>query len=244
MPENVLWALYCAGSCEFHAKFKVGKPIRKWGDKCGVVISENPDDEELSAPSCKLKRIFTHGSFENVGYFKGIEPILRKEFTPSHPISDYNQSLYNIIKNSNSVFLGVRRGDFMQGENRKIFYVCDRDYYQRAINYIKEHVTNPVFIVFSNDIPWTKHNLDIPGEVHYESGHDAVYETFRLMYSCHHFIISNSTLHWWAQYRSENKNKIVVAPERWYNAPGWEEHLMLPYFVRLKTGVRNPYKEV
>lgn len=106
---------------------------------------------------------------------------------------------------------------------------------------MQAHVPDPVFIVFSNDIPWVKENLKIDGEVYYESGRDPVWETFRLMYSCRHFIISNSTLHWWAQFRSLNKDKIVVVPERWYNAPGWTEHLLLPSFVRLKTGVSNPF---
>lgn len=149
---------------------------------------------------------------------------------------DYNRQLYDIITQSNSVFLGVRRGDFLQGDNRRIFYVCDLSYYQRAIEYMQAHVADPVFIVFSNDIPWVRENLIIDGKAYYESGHDPVWETFRLMYSCKHFIISNSTLHWWAQFRSDSHDKIVVAPERWYNDPGWLNHLMMPYFVKLKVG--------
>ncbi|TGX80323.1 hypothetical protein E5358_13275 [Palleniella muris] len=62
------------------------------------------------------------------------------------------------------------------------------------------------------------------------------------MRSCKHFVISNSTLHWWAQYLCENQDKIVVTPDRWYNYPAWKEHLMLDYFVRIKTGVENPYE--
>lgn len=129
----------------------------------------------------------------------------------------------------------------MNNVNKKIFYVCDLEYFQRGVDYIKKHVENPVFIVFSNDIDWVKANLNIDNEVYFESGKDPVWETFRLMYSCKHFVISNSTLHWWAQWRSENKEKIVVAPERWYNDPSWNEHLMLDYFVRMPTGVKNPY---
>lgn len=204
-----------------------------------MVISKDPDHEPLLFPSSWRKNCFTYGSFERVGYIDGIESILKREFTPVHPCRKENERLYEVIRTTNSVCLAVRRGDFMTDENRKVFYVCDVEYFMRAVDYMQKHVENPVFVVFSNDIDWVKENIRIDGKVYYESGSDPVWETFRLMYSCKHFVISNSTLHWWAQWRSENENKIVVAPDRWYNAKGAEQRLMLPSFVRIPTGV--PY---
>lgn len=206
----------------------------------GIIISENPDNEKLYVNKRK-NRLFPIGSFENANYFREIKDILCEEFTPLNDELPYNKDLYDIIRNSNSVCLAIRRGDFMKVENRKIFYVCDLQYFQSAIDYIQKNVKNPTYIVFSNDIQWVKEHLKIDGDVHFESGKDPVWETYRLMYSCKHFIISNSTLHWWAQFKGNYPCKIVVAPERWYNAPGWENHLMQDSFVRIPTGIKNPF---
>jgi len=35
------------------------------------------------------------------------------------------------------------------------------------------------------------------------------------MYHCKHFILSNSSFSWWAQYLSRNDHKVVVAPQVW-----------------------------
>lgn len=240
--QQVLYMAYAAYSrTNILSQKWGGYLLRKSMGKNGIIVSVHPDSETLFLPHDDISRVFVHGNFENPAYFSGIEEILKDEFVPKAGIIDYNKPLFDVIKQSNSVFLGVRRGDFMQEENKKTFYVCDLDYYRRAITYMQRHLDNPVFIVFSNDIPWVKANLRIDGKVYFESGHDPVWETFRLMSSCRHFIISNSTLHWWAQFCCKNPQKIVVAPERWYNAPGWENHLMLPSFVRLKTGVAKPF---
>lgn len=217
------------------------KRLKKALGSNGIVTSENPDNETLYLPAKKINKLFTYGSFEKYSYFSSIKEILKNELRPTHPILESNKRLYSIINETNSVCLAVRRGDFLIGNNKKIFHVCDEVYFEEAIKYMKERIDNPTFIVFSNDIEWVKEKIRIEGPVYYESGKDPVWETFRLMYSCKHFIISNSTMHWWAQFMSKNEDKIVVAPDRWYNAPGWEEHLMLDNFVRIKTGVKNPY---
>lgn len=166
-----------------------------------------------------VKDIIVRGSFECDKYFAGCEEELRQHFQPKQPLQEHNKELMDIIKNTNSIAISIRRGDFV--DNAKIkstYFVCDKPYYEKAIELIKTKVRNPVFILFSNDIEWAKQNIKIEGcRCYYESGKDEVWETMRLMSSCKNFIISNSTMHWWAQYLSTNPDKVVIAPSRWYN---------------------------
>lgn len=158
------------------------------------------------------------GNFESPKYFNEIKDVLLEEFTPKKEPLKNNKSLYDIINKSESVCISIRRGDFVENDEfKKVHFVCDEKYFQEGIKIISEKIKNPTFIVFSDDVNWVKENMEFPGQVYYESGTDPIWEKLRLMYSCKHFIISNSTFSWWAQYLSRNDNKIVVAPSIWKN---------------------------
>ncbi len=176
----------------------------------------------LSNGYCDFKKsIFKNklllGYFESDKYFKEISSIIKKEYTPKLPVCKDNLNLFNIINNTNSICITIRRGDFLDAANMKAHYICTNEYFYKAVNIIREKVENPVFIVFSDDVEWVKQNMQFDGEVYYETGNDPIWEKLRLMSSCKHFVISNSTFSWWAQYLSTNDNKVVIAPSRWNN---------------------------
>lgn len=159
------------------------------------------------------------GNFESKEYFKDIEHVLKQEIVPKYPLLQSNESLWSTISTTCSVCVSIRRGDYISNDSiRSLMNVCDKSYYLRAINIIKAMVSSPVFVFFSDDISWVKENITIDDPCVYESGNDPVWEKLRLMSGCKHFIISNSTFSWWAQYLGKSKDKIVVAPYKWYNS--------------------------
>ena len=162
------------------------------------------------------KRIVLNGYWQSEKYFSDVAEILRMELTPKEPLQPQNEELYNKIKNTNSVCVTIRRGDFMNDKNKGTFYICDNTYFRNALSYIKKRLPDCTFFGFSDDIEWVKNNMEFPGEVYYESGVDPVWEKLRLMSACKHFVLSNSSFSWWAQYLSNEKKKIVVAPDIWY----------------------------
>lgn len=158
------------------------------------------------------------GHFESADFFESIRKDIINEFTPVNEPLPKNIELYSNINNNNSVCVSIRRGDFVSvPEYRKKHDVCTYDYYTKAINYMKKKLNNPKFFIFSDEIDWVKENYKFDCEAIYEDGNDPVWEKLRLMYSCKHFIISNSTFSWWAQYLSRNEDKVVIAPSRWSN---------------------------
>lgn len=175
------------------------------------------------------------GKYENPMFFDHIRPILLDEFTPKCPPLAENGTLYDTIEQTNSVCVSIRRGDFLSSNNKKSFFVCDEFYFQKAIEIVRKMIRNPTLIFFSDDIEWVKEHIKTDLPSYYESGADPVWEKLRLMYSCKHFIISNSTFSWWAQYLSRNEQKIVISPDRWGNDVRHNNvsYLLSDYFIKV-----------
>lgn len=157
---------------------------------------------------CKKKYNIIYGYFQAERFFSQYSEKIKHELRVKK--ISFASSFYDKIVGSDSVCIHIRRGDYCQQN----LIICDLVYFKKAITLMKRKLDNPQFFVFSDDINWVKDNLNISG-LNYvdEKGKD--YEELSLMCQCKHFIISNSTFSWWAQYLSENPDKVVVAPAKW-----------------------------
>lgn len=163
----------------------------------------------------KTDQIILSGNFESPKYFEKMQSKLREEFTPIHEPLAHNEGLYKEIEKTQSICVTIRRGDYYTNEKNKRFQICTSEYYVQGVEHILKQYPDAQVFAFSDDIEWVKENIKFPCKVSYERGDDPVWEKLRLMYSCKHFVISNSTFSWWAQYLGSYKDKIVVAPDVW-----------------------------
>lgn len=164
------------------------------------------------------KDAYIDGFWQSENYFKDIRKILLQEITPRKPISGSNLELLNKIEKFQSVCITIRRGDYVSNPKIKnSYYVCDKKYFDKAIEKMSELVPGCNWFVFSDDVAWVKENYVFPGEVYFEKGDDSVATKLCLMSHCKHFIISNSSFSWWAQYLGVYDNKKVIAPSKWYS---------------------------
>ena len=113
----------------------------------------------------------------------------------------------------------MRRGDYVTYRSvLTTLGLVGVPYYDRAIEYMAQHVKDPHFFIFSNDIAWCKENIKPGFPVTYlgddTAGPKASFH-LQLMSHCKHNIIPNSTFSWWGAWLNRNSQKIVIAPKEW-----------------------------
>ncbi|MGL5779073.1 alpha-1,2-fucosyltransferase [Cetobacterium sp.] len=160
--------------------------------------------------------LYDNSCWSSYKYFNHIEKEIKKIYKFPEIKEEKNKKIENLIKNTNSVSIHIRRGDYL--ENDLLGNLAPISYYEKAINYIKQNVKNPKFFIFSNDINWCKENLDLKSAeyIDWNKGEKS-YRDIQLMSFCKHNIIPNSSFSWWGAWLNDNRDKIVIAPERWVN---------------------------
>jgi Glycosyl transferase family 11 len=157
-------------------------------------------------------RSYMEGDFQSERYFKDDTQDIRRQFALQEPIAHKYPEIIKDIQSSDAVAVHVRRGDYLDKEHRYI--ILGAEYYAEAMKIITEKVTYPKYFFFSDDIEWVKQNLAYPQDSVFLCHAD--YEDLILMSMCKHQIIANSTFSWWAAWLNQNKNKVVIAPQRWF----------------------------
>jgi len=180
------------------------------------------DNERID--SCELEtlknynNLYISGYFGDQKYFIEIEDIIRQEFTLKEHLNSTNEKVLSQIKNSNSVSIHFRRGDYL---NNPFFAKISLDYYRTAIDFIEKFFPNLFYFIFSDDLNWVKDNFKFNASIYYVDVNDekADYIDLMLMSSCKHNIIANSTFSWWGAWLNNNPDKMVIAPKQWFNDP-------------------------
>lgn len=162
---------------------------------------------------------YIDGYWQTEKYFKNIESTIRADFSFVLPQSKKDVEILARIHECNSVSIHIRRADYVTDANaNKAHGTCPIEYYNKAASIIAGKVADPHFFVFSDDHGWAKENIKINYPTVYvnHNNSDTNYQDLRLMASCKHNIIANSSFSWWGAWLNENPNKIVITPQRWF----------------------------
>jgi len=198
--------------------------------KFGLYYNFDPYFYNTTQNKNKIRCIY--GYFQSENYFIKHKNIIKEDFLVKTPPGFQEKLLLKQIQNCNSVAISMRLGE--DYTNSSSLNVCRDDYYYKAIESISNRLKNPTLYIFSDCIDIVKNKFNFKYNVIYVEGYND-YESLRLMYSCKHFVISNSSFSWWGAYLSSNTDKIVVAPSKWYNNTKETPHIYLDSMTLLKV---------
>ena len=163
------------------------------------------------------------GYFESEKYFLKYRPQLINEFSFKNNIN-YSKSYYDLITNSNSVSLAIRRDRYSETldddkdetklNKTNIFENLQYDYIIKSINYFNNHIVKPKFFLFSDSFDnLDKRFFNITGLIFIKNNFtDKGLEDFYLMSKCKHFAVAPTSFHWWAAWLNTANNKICLRP--------------------------------
>lgn len=172
--------------------------------------------EDLLVPG-GVRTLYLSGYWQAYQYADAVATQLRKEFHLREPARSHNRELLDQIEAAPvSVSLHVRRGDYTLAAEGNI--ALPLNYYDRAIDLIRQRFDDPLFFIFSDDIEFARKNLPSGMRQVFVEGNDdfSSQEDLRLMAACQHHIIANSSFSWWGAWLNPSLEKIVVAPRHWH----------------------------
>lgn len=196
----------------------ISKPLISLLNFFGIRIIDENDEynfkQEYLMPSRGIK--FYVGGWHSEKYFVEIKDRVRNVFRfDEEKIDIENKRFLEKIRNSNSISVHVRRGDFIDANNyNTLGAVCTLSYFLTAIEKLKSMVDKPHFFFFTNDYAWVKNNFTGPDFtiVNLNSKTNSWKDMF-LISNCSHHINSNGSFSWWSSWLNERPNQIVIVPK-------------------------------
>jgi hypothetical protein len=164
------------------------------------------------------RNVKLRGTWQCENYFSDISDIIRSEFTLRDQLDARNEEFLRYIKNSNSVFIHVRRGDYVTHPiDSKKFGTCSVEYYKKAAYFLADTIGKPLqYFVFSDDPDWARTmRIGGDGAKIIDWNGENPERDLALMRHCSHAIIANSTFGWWGAWLGDVTQRIVIAPRVW-----------------------------
>ncbi len=176
-----------------------------------------------------LENSYVYGYWINPKYFVHVADDLKAEvrFPDS---GDDMQKWEDEIGNCNAVSIHVRKNDY---DYEFFDKYADSNYYLRAMDYVRKKTDNPVFFIFSNNIPYTRELFKDHADIRFVDINDRNngIGDMKLISLCSHNILSPSTFGWWAAFFNKNKDKMVICPEMWYESVPSKELILKDWII-------------
>lgn len=168
--------------------------------------------------------IYPEGYFESENYFKDYRNNLLNEFSFKSTPNLQDNVFKKIIDSSNVVSIAFRSKRYMEfvsdfRDAEKVKKTADFEnlavkYIYRGVEYFKTKITNPKFLIWSDDFENLEKYFDpkiftfVKNDIE-----NKIFLDFFLMRQCKYFIVGPTSFHWWSAWLCNDEKKIVIRPK-------------------------------
>ncbi|KAK3095566.1 hypothetical protein FSP39_016161 [Pinctada imbricata] len=144
------------------------------------------------------------GYYQSWRYFQLVPNLVKKLFKFKKKILRKAQQALEPFAKENRPHVGVhiRRSDMSVEKHLKRGYnVAPKSYFEKAFDFFRRNLTNPLFLIISDDMPWTKENMEQSEDVKLVST-GSPSSDLAVIGHCQHAVISSGSYGWWGGYLS------------------------------------------
>ena len=179
---------------------------------------------EKIEPSALNDIVYVEGHYESEKYFLKFKSELIDEFRFKNNLDLSENYYFDIIKKNknNIISICIRTNRFSErpgnqyniySKNRSDQFVKDTiDYIYRAIDFLKNKIQNPIYLIWSNDFSNLKEYFPNKNFVFVDNKVEKIITDFSLLNECRNFIVGPTSFHWWGAWLNNENNKICIRP--------------------------------
>ena len=180
------------------------------GDAWAIVHEKTPSTRYTA------RTLHFFGYWQSENYFAEYAEAVRREFRLTAPLPPENAAELAAIQGQpEAVMVGIRR--FNDRPDPAVGYTTPPEFYAAAFAEIARRVPRAHVFFVTEDPAWVAQHVRCPLPhtlVTHKDANRRAYENLALMQACRHFVIGNSTYHWWGAWLGEKPGSLVLADAR------------------------------
>ena len=184
-----------------------------WGFKNLVKIDEQNFSMLNESTFNNDTLVYINAPFQKTIYFEEYIEEIRNIFQLKN-VSEEIRKFQIKLLNQNSVAIHVRRRDFVDIRNAYGCLLVDNNFYKAAIVFLRKKLDNPMFYVFSDDIPFCMKHFGIKDDINFikiPGGKDAdIKEFFGISWCKNRILTRGSSFGRMADLLNPSKDKITI----------------------------------
>ena len=168
--------------------------------------------------------VHIEGHYESEKYFLKFKSELINEFKFKNKLNLLDNYYFNIIQKnrSNIISVCIRTNRFSERPGNQFntyskiksdqFVKDTIDYIYRAIDFLKNKIQNPIYLIWSNDFSNLKEYFPDENFIFVDNKTEKMITDFSLLNECNNFIVGPTSFHWWGAWLNNNADKICIRP--------------------------------